>query len=588
MVEERVQRRLAAILAADVVGYSRLMGEDEIGTRARFNAHLNELIKPAIEKRQGRIVKTLGDGLLVEFASVVDSVQCAVELQKGIAERNAEEPDDRQIKFRIGVNLGDVIIEGDDIHGDGINIAARLEGLAQAGGVVVSGTVQEQVTGKVKFGFVDLGPQKVKNIKEPVRAFRVSVGNEQHEVVAPRSVEPMRRFPSIAVLPFANMSGDPEQEYFADGIAEDLITALSRFQWFFVIARNSSFSYKGTSPDIRKVASELGVQYVLEGSVRRSGERVRVTGQLIEAETGSHVWAERYDGDLLDIFVLQDEITEAIAAAVAPQFISAEARRIERKRPESFDAWDNAIRGNWHLWHLNKKDLLEAVRLFRSAIKMNPKSSMAYSGLGASLSMLSIAGWVEDLKSAYAEALQSAQRAIEADRHDAWAHAVLGFVSTLLRRNEDAIRAGQRALELNPNLAFAEGVLSVTYGHIGDPENAVKHHERATRLSPRDQAAAWWNLGRVWAAFTVADYSESLEWALKITEAMPGFPGGWRLAATNCAHLDRMQDARTAIERLLGLLPNDNVGFIRANVPAGNPEVFERYIDGLRKAGLPE
>jgi TolB-like protein/Flp pilus assembly protein TadD len=564
------------------------MGEDEVGTRTRFSAHLNELIKPAIENRQGRIVKTLGDGLLVEFPSVVDSVQCAAEIQKGIAERNAGEPDDRRIDFRIGINLGDVIIEGDDIHGDGINVAARLESVAQPGTVVVSGTVHEQVKGKVEFGFVDLGPQDVKNIKEPVRAYRISIGNEIREGGASASDGLIRRLPSIAVLPFANMSGDPEQEYFADGIAEDLITALSRFQWFFVIARNSSFSYKGQSPDIRQVARDLGVQYVLEGSVRRSGERVRVTGQLIEAESGTHVWAERYDGDLQDIFALQDEITESIAAAVAPQFISAEARRVERNKPESFDAWDCAIRGNWHLWHLSKQHLLEAARLFRSAIKMDSKSSLAHSGLGAAMSMLMINGWVEDVKEAGVEALQSAQRAIEADRHDAWAHAVFGFVSTLLRRNEDALRAGHRALELNPSLAFAEGVLSVTYGHIGDSENAIKHHDRATRLSPKDQSAAWWNLGQVWAAFTAADYSTSLDWVRKITEAMPGFPAGWRLTATNCAHLGQIDEARNAIDRLLGLLPNDCISFIRAHVPADNPEVFERYIGGLRKAGLPE
>ena len=347
MAEERVQRRLAAILAADVVGYSRLMGKDEAGTRARFNSHLHELIEPTIASLSGRIVKTTGDGLLVEFGSVVDAVECAVEIQKGMVERNADETDDRRFAFRIGINLGDVIIEEDDIHGDGVNIAARLEGLADPDGICISGTVFDQVGKKLEHTYDDLGEQFVKNIIEPVRTYRIRIDGGVATLTSAKQDDsqplPLPDKPSIAVLPFENMSGDPEQEYFADGISEDIITALSKFNWFFVIARNSSFTYKGRTVDVKQVANELGVQYVLEGSVRRAGNRVRISAQLIDALSGRHLWAERYDRELTDIFAVQDEITEAITGAVAPSFVSAEARRIERRHPESLDAWERAV-----------------------------------------------------------------------------------------------------------------------------------------------------------------------------------------------------------------------------------------------------
>ena len=426
----------------------------------------------------------------------------------------------------------------------------------------------------------------MKNIAEPVRAFRVAP--DASTTKNADAVLPLPDKPSIAVLPFENMSGDPEQEYFADGIAEDIITALSRFNWFFVIARNSSFSYKGSAVDVKRVAKELGVQYVLEGSVRKGGNRLRITAQLIDAITGRHVWAERYDRDMQDVFAVQDEITEAIAAAVAPQFVSAEAGRIERKRPENFDAWDCAIRGNWHLWHFGKEDLLVAIRLFRTAIGMDPNSGVALSGLGAALNTMALNNWVDDPLETRAEALQYAQSAIAADVHDAWGHAVLGFCSTLLRRNDDALRACHRALELNNNLAFAEGVLAMTYAHQGDHEKAVAHHERATRLSPRDPAGAWWDIARSWAAIITGDYDEAVQWAGRMTEALPSFAGGWRHLSVSLAHLGRIEEARAALQQLLRISPHDNIRLVRAFLPSGQPHLIDLFVDGLRKAGLPE
>jgi len=399
---------------------------------------------------------------------------------------------------------------------------------------------------------------------------------------------PLPDKPSIAVLPFANTSGDPEQEYFSDGISEDIISGLSRFNWFFVIARNSSFSYKNTSPDVRAVARDLGVQYVLEGSVRRSGSRLRITSQLVDALSGRHLWAERYDRELHDFFVLQDEITEAITAAVAPEFISAEAQRAERKPPESLDAWDHAMRGNWHFWHLSKENLVAAKRSFETAFDLDPKSAMALSGLGATIITETIYGWAADLKGAQTQAFEAAKRAVEVDRQDAWAQAVFGYVATILRRNDVALRACQRALELNPNLAFAEGALGVIHAHLGEPEIAITHHNRAIRLSPRDQAQAWWNIARTRGAFALGDYAESAEWANRITEIAPSFPTGWRHLAAAHASLDQIDEARAAVRQLLKVSPQDNLRQVKATVPMRHAEVLDKYFESLRKAGLPE
>ena len=483
------------------------MGEDEAGTRARFNAHLQDLIEPAIASRRGRIVKTTGDALLVEVASVVDAVQCAVGLQKGMAERNDDEPDHRRIDFRIGVNLGDVIIEGDDIHGDGVNVAARLEGLAEPGGICISAKVYEEVANKLDVAFEELGAQELKNISTPVRAFRMVLDR----VSAAPSSAPLALpdKPSIAVLPFDNLSGDPEQEYFADGLTEDIITGLSKFHWFFVIARNSSFTYKGRAVDVKQVSIELGVQYVLEGSVRKAGNRIRISAQLIDALTGRHIWAERYDRDLEDIFAVQDELTEAIVGAVAPSFVSAEAKRVERKPPENFDVWDYSMRGNWHLSRRGKDDVLEARRLFETGLELDPNSTMALSGLALTLGWAINFGWVDDLDEARAVGHAAARKAVNLDENDALALVGLAIISFYMHQLYEAAAACRRALEHNPNLALAEGWLAAILGWRGDYDEALQHAERATRLSPRDTFAIG-SFAYAGAEFGAGHYEQSV------------------------------------------------------------------------------
>jgi adenylate cyclase len=405
MAEERVERRLAAILAADVVGYSRLMGANEEGTLADLKCHRRELTDPKIKEHRGRIVKTTGDGVLVEFVSVVDALRCAVDIQREMTERNAEVPPDRRIEFRMGLNVGDIIIDDKDIYGDGVNIAARLEALAEPGGICISRVVRDQVRDKLDFSFEDMGEQQVKNIARPVRTHRVLLGAVS---VGPIVVEPgnvpaaaspaaraLPQKPSIAVLPFANMSGDAEQEYFSEGITEDIITNLSRNRAFFVISRSTSFTYKGTAVDVAKVARELGVRYVLEGSVRRAGNRVRITAQLIDAASGHHLWAERYDRELADVFAVQDEIAQSITGAIAPGIMSAEIQHAQRKHPSQLDAWDRIVRAHWHLRRFTRDDLAEARQLLTEVIAADPANAMALSDLAFANHFEAVFGWGE-------------------------------------------------------------------------------------------------------------------------------------------------------------------------------------------------
>jgi adenylate cyclase len=417
MAEERPKRRLAAILASDVVGYSRLMGVNEERTLAQLQAHQRELLEPSISEHRGRIVKTTGDGMLVEFASVVDALRCATEIQRGMTERNAEVPTAERIEFRIGINVGDIMSEGGDIFGDGVNVAARLEALADPGGICVSGRVQEDARGKFDIPFEDRGEQRLKNIAWPVRVYNVRLGGETPTAVPALSL-PDR--PSIAVLPFTNMSGDPEQEYFAEGVTEDLITALSRIRWFFVIARNSCFAYKGQSTDIRDVARKLGVAYVLEGSVRKAGNRVRVTAQLIDGGSGNHVWAQRYDRDLEDIFSVQDEITETLAGAIEPELGKAERERARTRRPDDLRAWDLCQRGLWHTYKRTRQDLADAQHMFRQAIEIDPGLARAYAAAEEAFFFQFVGGYVDTGEAAKADALRFAEKAVQLDGEDAF------------------------------------------------------------------------------------------------------------------------------------------------------------------------
>jgi TolB-like protein/Flp pilus assembly protein TadD len=421
-----------------------------------------------------------------------------------------------------------------------------------------------------------------------VRAYCVRVDGGSSSTGKKSGAPPLPNKPSIAVLAFENMSGDPEQEYFADGIAEDIITALSRFSWFFVIARNSSFSYKGEAVDVQRISRELGVRYVLEGSVRKAANRVRITAQLIDATTGNHVWAERYDRELEDIFAVQDEITSAITGAVAPSFVTAEAQRIERKAPENFDAWDFAIRGNWHMWHLGKEHLVEARRLFQAAIDLDPKNVLALSGLALVCSWDVVWGWAEDPDAMRALADKTAQRAVAADEHDAWAHASLSTVHIHRRRLDAAVRVARRALELNPNLAVAEHGLAGALAWSGDYDGTIEHTEKAARLSPRDPAHAWFMLNRVVVAFVVGRYEEQVEWAQKMTEAAPDHPAGWRMLAVGYGLLGRQGEAQAAVKELLRVVPHMTISLSRTSTTGIQDKDLERLLDGLRKAGLPE
>jgi len=581
---QEVKRKLTAILSADVKGYSRLMEMDELGTLRTLNTY-KEVMVNLIQKHRGRVVDAPGDNVLAEFGSVVDAVECAVEIQKDLKTRNAEVPENRRMEFRIGINLGDVVEEGEKIFGDGVNIAARLQGLAEGGGVCISGTAYDQVENKLGLEYEYLGEQEVKNIAKRIRAYRAKTKIAETQTNSVKHSQLPDR-PSIAVLPFANISGDPEQEYFADGIAEDVITALSKFRWFFVIARNSTFTYKGKTVDVKTVAQDLGVRYVLEGSVRKSGKRVRITAQLIEAPTGHHVWAERYDRDLEDIFAVQDEITESIVTSVGPEFLSAEMQRAQRRDVRSLDAWDYAMRAAYHHSRYTKEDSAEAQRLLQKAIELDPLNVGGFCLLAFTHLMQVQFGWSESVVRSIQEAAEAAKKAVAIDDRDAWAHMALGLVDLISRRYDDAIGRFKRAIDLNPSLANAYGALGQALALAGQYDAAVEQINKAIRLSPRDPFLVYWfgHLGL--AAFTEERYDEACEWGRKCVHENPNFPGGHRLLAASCGQLGRTKEAQAALMELLLLMPGMTIDDVRKQVPFKDSNDMERYLDGLRKAGL--
>ena len=586
MAEEGFKRKLAAIISADVEGYSRLMDDDEEATVRKLTAY-GTVINGLVQQYRGRIVDTTGDNILAEFASAVDAVNCAVEIQRELAEHNAELPDSRKMEFRIGVNVGDVVEKEDRIYGDGVNIAARVEGFAEAGGICISGRVYDQVENKLDFEYEFLGDQKVKNIVRPVRVYRVLIGSKVTASKVNRTLE-LPDKPSIAVLPFVNMSGDAEQEYFADGITEDIITVLSKFRWFFVIARNSVFTYKNKPMDVKLVARDLGVRYVLEGSVRKAGNRLRITAQLIDASTGHHVWAERYDRELEDIFAVQDEITQNIVTSVGPEFISAEMARAQRKDLRSLDAWDYVMRASSHHSRYTRKDAAEAQHLLGKAIEMDPMSVEAFCLLALTHLMQVQFGWSESVVLSTKKAAEAAQSAVAIDNRDAWAHTALGLVDLISKRYDDAILRFKEAIGLNPNLANAYGGLGQALALAGEYDEAVTQIKNAIRLSPRDPFMVYWfgHLGL--AAFNKERYEVSCDWALKAIQVNPKFPGGHRLLAASYGQLGRIEEATAELKKLLKLMPGMTGDDVRRQVPFKKTSDMERYIEGLRKAGLPE
>lgn len=584
MMIEKVKRKLTAILSADVKGYSRLMSQDEEATVKTLKQH-RLTISGLVSEHRGRVVDSPGDNILAEFGSVVDAVKCAVKIQETLKRKNAELPENRRMEFRIGVNLGDVLDEGDRIYGDGVNIAARLEGLADGGGICVSGPAFDQVDGKLGVEFEYLGEQSVKNIKKAIRVYRLIMGVAVSSAEISREL-PLPHKPSIAVLPFVNMSGDADQEYFSDGITEDIITALSKFRWFFVIARNSTFTYKGKSVDVKDVARSLGVRYVLEGSVRKAGNRLRITAQLIDAPSGHHVWAERYDRDLDDIFAVQDEITERIVTSVGPEFLSAEIQRAQRKDLRSLDAWDYVMRAAFHHSRYIKEDVVEAQRLLRKAIELDPLNAGGFSLLAfTNLTQVQF-GWTESAEESIQKAAKAAQSAVAIDDRDALAHTALGLVDLISRRYDDAIRRLEGAIDLNVNLAYAYGGLGQALALSGEYEKAVVQINKAVRLSPHDPFIVYWfgHLGL--AAFADARYEEACAWGRKVVLENPQFPGGHRLLAASYGQLDRISEAAMELKELLRLMPGMVPDDIRKQVPFKKPNDMERYIEGLLKAGL--
>ena len=585
-----MKRRLAAILAADVVGYTRLMGVDEAGTLRHLTELREQNLHPLIKRHRGRIFKLLGDGLLVEFASVVDAVACALAWQAKIIELEAERDKDQRIQFRIGINLGDVIVDGEDIHGDGVNIAARLEGLANPNGICISSDAYRQAKGRLEAEFEDLGQQNLKNVAEPVRVYRIAARPSAeapcHQMAAHL---PLPDKPSIAVLPFKNMSGDPEQEYFSDGITEDIITLVSRYRWLFVIARSSSFSYKHKTVDANVIAGELGVRYVLSGSVRRFKDRVRISTQLIDTEAGRHVWAERYDRTLEDVFNLQDEIAETIVGAIEPELIDAEHRRIARKSPESLDAWDYYQRGIHHLYKFTQDGFSAASQDFERSIRSDPTFPPAYAVLAETRFHEVLEGFANDPTTTLNDALRLAKQAVSMDRQDATGRFAVGRVQSLRRQYEDSVAELMAALELNPSYAQAHLGLGFTLTISGRMAEAIPHLDEAMRLSPRDPRLWSFMNVRAFAHLLAGEYEDALDWASHA--ARQPNAGHWTNAHVVAAlgHLGRLDEAKVALEALLQRNPQFSCKFAREHrFYMRCPKAIEHYVDGLRKAGLPE
>ena len=584
-------RRLAAILAADVAGYSRLMGVDEEGTLERLKAIRRELSDPKIAEHHGRIVKTTGDGLLVEFASVVDAVRCAVEVQRGMAERNAGVAAGRRIDLRIGINLGDIISDDFDIYGDGVNVAARLEALATPGGICVSRVVRDQVRDKLDVAFDDRGEQQVKNIARPVHVFDVRIAAAiatSAPVPDPpvRASLPLPDKPSIAVLPFANMSGDPDQEYFADGMVEDIITGLSRIKWLFVIARNSTFVYKGKPTDVKQVGRELGVRYVLEGSVRKAGNQVRVTGQLIDTADATHVWAQRYDRALDDIFALQDELTMSVIGAIEPSLRQAEIERAKRKRPDSLDAYDLYLRALPNAYTSTLEAVDKALPLLQQAIAIEPDYAAAHAAIALCHHGRYQRGDLdEEVRRA---ALHHARLAIATGGDDATALAIAAFVvGSEDRYYPAAFDAFDRALALSPSSFFALSAACTIRAWAGDATTAVEHGEQALRLSPFDSMIHITYNALAYAHVFAGRFEEAVLAASRSMQANPQFPPPCVTRIVALVNLGQSEEARALVQRLFELWPGFTISrYIGSNFTS--PERLAMYADALRQVGLPE
>jgi TolB-like protein/class 3 adenylate cyclase len=576
----RVERRLAAILAADIVGYSRLIEADEEGTLSRIKALRAEVIDPKIAGHHGRIVKTTGDGLLVEFASVVDALRCAAEVQTAMTESNVRLPPDCRVELRIGIHQGDIVVEDGDIFGDGVNVAARLEGLAEPGGICVSGRVQEDAAGRLDLAFEDMGEQALKNIARPVRAYRVVTvaGSSLRRASSGGLALPDK--PSIAVLPFANMSGDPDQEYFVDGMVEEIITALSRIRWLFVIARNSTFTYKSRPVDVKQVGRELGVRYVLEGSVRRAGMQVRITGQLIDALTGAHLWADRFDGSLEDVFELQDRVAVSVAGVIEPALQAAEMRRSAGRSTTDLTAYDLYLRALAAFSTMAKEPVFEALGLLEQAIAIDRHYGPALSLAAICHQRLVIDGWAEEPETNRGKGIKLARQAIEVGENDPDVLANAAFVLGICGEDIGAMMGlVDRALALNPSFArgwFVSGLLRL---FAGQHDLAIEHVETALRLSPRGRMGQ--PLTAIGTAFFFKRrFAEAEAKLLLGIQDNPGSPIPYRILASCYAHMGRLDEARAIVARLRAITPV----VVPSDPPHRNPEDRELFLSGLHLA----
>ncbi|MGB5544003.1 MAG: adenylate/guanylate cyclase domain-containing protein [Gammaproteobacteria bacterium] len=586
-----IQRRLAAILSADAVGYTKLMAADELATMETLNSY-RSLMSGLVRQHGGRVVDMVGDNLLAEFPSAVDAVQCAMEIQRQLAVQNELLPVERQMRFRIGINVGDLIIDGDRIVGDGVNVAARIEATALPGGIAIAQTVLDQVEGKLPIQVTDTGDHELKNVSRRIRIFRLVDGdagdapaNDGRADVSPPMDEHVPGFAghhAIAVLPFRNLSQDVEQEYFADGLAEDLVASLGALRTYPIISRNSSFSYKGKNVDVRKVGKELGAHYIVTGSVRRSGERLRVNAELVDAEGGHQIWSARYDRQLEDIFEIQDQITAEIAGSVGPALSQSEMRHARRRSPKSVDAWSSIHRGMWHLFHRSRDGMDKARAWAQTAIDLQPDASIAYSLICFSHMYDVIYQWTSTPEKSLEMAREAAEKAVALDKEDAMALTAMGFAASFLKQHDRAISVLERAIELNPSSAIAYWALGAALAPGGRPDEAIPMVEKAIRLSPQDPLMHEFLFALASAHFAAGRYQEAMRFAQRSLDIEAEQPGAYRVLAAANGFLGRIVDAQAALDQMLMLAPDLSAEHLRSFLP---DHAVDKYVDGLRKAG---
>jgi adenylate cyclase len=579
-----MERRLAAIFTADVAGYSRLVGADEEGTIDRLSAHRRELIEPKIAEHQGRLVKTTGDGVLAEFASPVKAVRCAIDVQHGMAARNVDIPEGSRIEFRIGINLGDVVVDDEDIYGDGVNIAARLENIAEPGSVFISRAVRDFVTDTAELVLEDLGERELKNIAKPVQVFRIAAPAQAVAASqAPAPAVPQK--PSIAVLPFTNMSGDAEQEYFSDGMTEDLITDLSKISALFVIARNSSFAYKGRLVKVQEIGRDLGVRFVLEGSIRKSGNRVRITAQLIDAESGGHLWAERFDRDLTDIFATQDEVVEKIVRALAVTLTQGEEKRLGRRGTANVAAYEAVLRARELLGAATRETVAQARAMYQRAIELDASYAVPHAGLAATAVSDYVSDWADDPGAELDQAERWARRALELDESEPFAHMALGHVLLWRRDHDGALAEFRSMIALDPNFAQGHSATGLALMYAGRAAEALEAFALSKRLDPHYPSIVLHYLAQ--ANFSLGNCGTAAKQLLERIARTPGTDSSRMMLAACYGHLGRVEEARAAWAELLKVNPDFSLEQRERVLPYKDPRDFARIADGLAKAGLP-